>query len=111
MQVSDCPYMLSGSFTVKFDIAGPLGRLGYVTPTWVRQEAHEGAAFWHPRHVLLLTSCSDSMTKQCAYIYIYIISVKKGYCMRLRHRDANQHFSLLHVLGGEASNQRAILRR
>jgi len=33
--VSDCPHMLSGPFTFKFDIGGPLGRLGYVTPTWV----------------------------------------------------------------------------
>ncbi|OLP83935.1 hypothetical protein AK812_SmicGene35251 [Symbiodinium microadriaticum] len=37
-QVSDCPYMLSGAFALKFDIAGPLGQLGYVTPTWVREE-------------------------------------------------------------------------
>ncbi|CAE8723647.1 unnamed protein product, partial [Polarella glacialis] len=34
-QVSDCPHMLSGPFTFKFDIAGPLGKLGYVTPTWL----------------------------------------------------------------------------
>lgn len=36
-QVSDCPYMLSGAFTFKFDVKS-LGTLGYVTPTWVGEE-------------------------------------------------------------------------
>ncbi|CAK0853492.1 unnamed protein product, partial [Prorocentrum cordatum] len=36
--VSDCPYVLSRGFTFKFDVAGPLGKLGYITPTWVHQE-------------------------------------------------------------------------
>eukprot|EP00931_Biecheleriopsis_adriatica_P032589 TRINITY_DN19008_c0_g1_i1.p1 TRINITY_DN19008_c0_g1~~TRINITY_DN19008_c0_g1_i1.p1 ORF type:complete len:1471 (-),score=337.13 TRINITY_DN19008_c0_g1_i1:128-4540(-) len=33
--VSRCPHVLSGNFTFKFDTTGPLGKLGYVTPTWV----------------------------------------------------------------------------
>ncbi|CAK9087355.1 Protein NO VEIN (Protein EMBRYO DEFECTIVE 2597) [Durusdinium trenchii] len=36
-QVSDCPHMLSGSFTFKFDVK-KLGKMGYVTPTWVHEE-------------------------------------------------------------------------
>ncbi|CAE8650628.1 unnamed protein product, partial [Polarella glacialis] len=36
--VSDCPHLLSGSFTFKFDIAGPLGKMGYVTPTWITDD-------------------------------------------------------------------------
>ena len=33
-QVSDCPYMLSGCFTIKFDLAAH-GKMGFVTPSWV----------------------------------------------------------------------------
>lgn len=34
IQVSDCPYMLSGCFTIKFDLAAH-GKMGFVTPSWV----------------------------------------------------------------------------
>ena len=33
--VSQCPHVLSGDFTFKFDVDGPLGKLAYVTPTWL----------------------------------------------------------------------------
>lgn len=33
--VSDCPHILSGGYTFKLDVAGPLGQLGYITPTWL----------------------------------------------------------------------------
>eukprot|EP00928_Gymnodinium_smaydae_P034330 TRINITY_DN24356_c0_g1_i1.p1 TRINITY_DN24356_c0_g1~~TRINITY_DN24356_c0_g1_i1.p1 ORF type:complete len:266 (-),score=35.07 TRINITY_DN24356_c0_g1_i1:23-730(-) len=36
--VSDHPHVLSQSFTFAFDVKGPLGKLGYVTPTWLTQE-------------------------------------------------------------------------
>eukprot|EP00913_Durusdinium_trenchii_P014536 g13636.t1 len=39
--VSNCPHVLSGSFTFKFDVAGTLGKLGYVTPTWLSEEELE----------------------------------------------------------------------
>eukprot|EP00439_Symbiodinium_sp_Y106_P083838 s470_g24.t1 len=34
--VSQCPHVLSGDFTFKFDVGGPLGKLAYVTPTWLQ---------------------------------------------------------------------------
>ncbi|CAK0870335.1 unnamed protein product [Prorocentrum cordatum] len=36
--VSDRPHVLSRGFTFVFDVAGPLGKLGYVTPTWLAPE-------------------------------------------------------------------------
>eukprot|EP00434_Breviolum_minutum_P045479 symbB.v1.2.040779.t1/scaffold7525.1/size10779/1 len=33
--VSDRAHVLSKGFTFVFDVAGPLGKLGYVTPTWL----------------------------------------------------------------------------
>ena len=33
--VSDCPHVLSGSFTFCFDVKGPLKKMAYVTPTWL----------------------------------------------------------------------------
>jgi len=33
--VSDRPHVLSRGFTFVFDVVGPLGKLGYVTPTWL----------------------------------------------------------------------------
>ncbi|CAE8597622.1 unnamed protein product [Polarella glacialis] len=37
--VSDRPHVLSGGFTFMFDIVGPLGKLGYVTPTWLPSDS------------------------------------------------------------------------
>ena len=33
--VSDRPHVLSRDFTFCFDVTGPMGKLGYVTPTWL----------------------------------------------------------------------------
>ena len=52
--VSQCPHVLSGDFTFKFDVGGALGKLAYVTPTWLEdseleklpkpvQDAHQSA--------------------------------------------------------------------
>lgn len=39
--VSDRPHVLSRGFTFVFDVLGPLGKLGYVTPTWLDATAIE----------------------------------------------------------------------
>eukprot|EP00929_Paragymnodinium_shiwhaense_P066162 TRINITY_DN33156_c0_g1_i2.p1 TRINITY_DN33156_c0_g1~~TRINITY_DN33156_c0_g1_i2.p1 ORF type:complete len:2171 (-),score=491.00 TRINITY_DN33156_c0_g1_i2:138-6650(-) len=36
--VSDRPHVLSRGFKFVFDVAGPLGKLGYVTPTWLGED-------------------------------------------------------------------------
>ncbi|CAJ1377697.1 unnamed protein product [Effrenium voratum] len=61
--VSNTPHVLSGAYTFKFDIAGPLETLGYVTPTWLTDKdltelpaqvreahAHGGTVIYLPLH-------------------------------------------------------------
>eukprot|EP00439_Symbiodinium_sp_Y106_P071256 s694_g12.t1 len=40
-RISDCPHVLSREFAFKFDTAGPLGQLAYVTPTNLTDEEIE----------------------------------------------------------------------
>ncbi|CAE8659531.1 unnamed protein product, partial [Polarella glacialis] len=70
--VSNCPHILSGDFVFKFDTAGPLGKLGYITPTWLTNDELDSlpnaalAAWRSGKTVLLLPLQQDALLKPIA---------------------------------------------